>query len=135
MRVPLLLSGAAAVLLVACSPSGDVLSVQQVLIGSEMNESQEIVVFKDRFVPSDRTFHAHVFVEGLTESAKVKGAWWYVPQDRKVFETVVSVTPEFPVAKFILSNSAQDWAAGEYSFIVHQGDRELHRKEIIVSDR
>ena len=135
VRVSLLFSGVAAVLLVSCASSGDTLSVSQVLIGSEINDRQEVVVFKDRFLPSDRTFHAHVFVEGLTKTAEITGAWWYVPQDRKIFETVVSVTPEFPVAKFVLSNNAQDWAVGEYLFIAHHEDQELFSKEILVSGR
>jgi|OM-RGC.v1.025761273 hypothetical protein len=137
MRIYVVFPFLAAVLLVACAPTegGDTtLNVSQILIGSQVNERNEIEVNKNQFIPSERTFHAHVFIAGLEESTEIVGSWWYVPKQQKIFETTVSVAPEFPVAKFVLQNSQQDWASGTYEFVVQSGDTRLSNREILVFD-
>ena len=130
-----LFCSAAALLLSACSQEESTLRVSQILIGSGTNESEEIVVYKDSFLPSDKTFYAHVFTEGFSKPEEVTGAWWYVPQDRKIFETSVEVTPQYPVAKFVLTNTTERWAAGEYLFTVFRGEKQLGEKSISVLER
>ena len=137
MRTYVMFSFLTAVLLVACAPTegGDTtLNVSQILIGSQVNERNEIEVNKDQFVPSERTFHAHVFMAGLEGPTEIVGSWWYVPNQQKIFETIISVTPEFPAAKFVLQNSQQDWASGRYEFVVQSGDKTLSNREIMVFD-
>jgi len=120
-----------AILLTACSTDG--VQVSQILIGSEVNEREEIVVDREEFSRSDRTFHAHVFTEGHTEQMEIIGTWWYGDTSgRKVFETRAIVTPEFPVAKFILQSN-EDWPVGTYTFVASDGERELEMKNITVS--
>ncbi|PIQ75940.1 hypothetical protein COU78_03165 [Candidatus Peregrinibacteria bacterium CG10_big_fil_rev_8_21_14_0_10_49_24] len=120
-------------LLSACVEQPQKPEVTQVLIGSDVNERQEIIKEKSVFSAKDTTFHAHVFTKGLTEPMKLSGSWWYVPQSRKIFETKSEVTPEFPVAKFLLSNS-KGWPAGEYRFEVSGNEGLLSEKTIQVQE-
>ncbi|PIR53336.1 hypothetical protein COU76_01770 [Candidatus Peregrinibacteria bacterium CG10_big_fil_rev_8_21_14_0_10_49_10] len=74
-----------------------------------------------------------MFLEGHTGSVVVTGAWWYVPREQKIFETTATVTPEFPVAKFSLSNNRGDWPVGDYRFTVDAAGEQLGEKVITVA--
>ncbi len=133
MRVPLAVSLASILLLASCAPAEkEGIRASRILIGSEVNARQEITNPKKKFSSSERTFHAHVFVEGHTESVQVMGAWWYVQGNRKIFETSAGVTPSFPVAKFVLGNSRGDWPEGEYRFTVMVKGNEIGEEIITV---
>src|SRR3989339_1126868 len=123
-----LFCSAAALLLSACSQEEHTLRVSQILIGSGTNEAEEIVVYKDSFLPSDKTFYAHVFTEGFFEPEEVTGAWWYVPQDRKIFETSVEVNPQYPVAKFVLTKPPDRGPAAEDPLTVSRARKHLGGK-------
>lgn len=123
----------AVLFLAACTAQLQKPEVTQVLIGSDVNDRQEILREKSVFSSKDTTFHAHVFTKGLSEPTKLEGAWWFVPQNRKIFQTKSDVTPEFPVAKFLLSNSG-GWPLGEYRFEVTNGDTMLAEKTIEVQE-
>jgi hypothetical protein len=110
-----------ALLLTACISQPQKMEVSKILIGSELSERQEIVRETRVFSSEDMSFHAHVFTKGAAEPTKLAGAWWYLPQNRKIFETRSEVSAELPVAKFLLSNS-NGWPVGEYKFeISHEG--------------
>lgn len=115
-------------LLVACGGP----TVTQILTSPTVNDDKEIEAPSDLFTSTGETIHAHVFFEEIKEQTEVTGAWWYVPAEQKIFERQVFVTPEFPVAKFSLTNTTE-WPAGPYKFVVTSGGKELSTKEVIMA--
>lgn len=109
--------------------------VEKILIGSQVNEKGEIGVNRIAFAPAETTLHAHAIVANVRESTLINGAWWYNDGDvpRKIYDVNVTVTPEGPVAQFVV-RSKTPWPPGRYRFVVSQDGEEIKERAYTVEE-
>lgn len=114
----------AIITLSACSSAP--IAASELFLGNAVNEYNEVIEDTDVLAPTDHTLHAHAVMENVSEPTDVVGSWWFNEGmgENKIYESMISVTSDAPVAKFVLQNM-NDWPAGNYRFAVSVAGEEL----------